>query len=192
MRTMTTLGTALTMALTLALPPVLTSCTDDEEDTSTPPAASADAIGGTYDGYTYAYIAYSTAPIFFQGEQLVITPTGEGKADLTLVSQRWNCSAAGATVTLSEGVYTIEGEASASIEAHLTDNVMTYQGRVTATVNEDGSSCQCAFELPGLMGGVTVNFVKATPEEQELAQEEMEGISVTGPTTITTETEGEE
>ncbi|MCD8304331.1 MAG: hypothetical protein LUC86_05840 [Prevotellaceae bacterium] len=178
MKTLKTLCLCGTL-LAAALP--LTSCSDDDDE----PTLLNESVCGTYDGYTCTYIKYSDVPMFFKGEQLVVTSTKGNTASVELVSQAWSTVAEGCTVSLTDGYYVIEGAATSYIGGHLENGeVGAYYGTLTATISEDGSECECDISLPGVMGGVTVQFVKATEEEQEEAQEETGGVSITGPSSL--------
>ncbi len=165
--------------LAAALP--LTSCSDDDDE----PTLLNESVCGTYDGYTCTYIPFSTVPMFFTGEQLVVTSTKGNTATVELVSQAWSTVAEGCSVTLKDGYYVIEGAATSHIGEHLNngeDNA--FYGTLTATISEDGSECRCDISLPGVMGGVPGHFVMATGEEREAAQEETGGVSITGPSSL--------
>ncbi len=152
----------MTCLLLAALPLAFSACSDDDDDNGGSGSSAPEwaGIAGTYTGYTSADVMYSSEPIIFEDEKLIVTVAGDGTTSLELVSQGWNTTVEDAGVVSVSGGWQITGEASCVITSpyHETSTDVTYQGNVTAVISADKSSAEMTLFLPGVMGGTTVTF----------------------------------
>ncbi len=133
-----------------------TACSDDDSDDGGESVAWA-GIAGTYTGYTSTTFAYTTFPMVYENETLVISVNQDGTVDMRLDSQDWDTVVTGANVVEGGSDYSIQGSATASLAGH-DGTVSDYEGTVSATVSKDRGTVSCTISLPGVMGGTTISF----------------------------------
>ncbi len=143
------------------------ACSDDDEtsgnsDDNT--IAWAD-IAGSYTGYTSADIKYSSVPLVYDGETLIVKVNSDGTVDMHLDSPEWDTTVTGATVT-DNGSWQISGDASCIINSPIHETTADpYAGVATATISKDKTDVVFVLTLPGVMGGTTVTFRNGTAPE---------------------------
>jgi len=154
----------ISMVAALALFPVFTSCSDDDDNTK-PEKTAAESVEGTYVGGTYANCKY------FQNYQPTENDTVYVKATqtadvvtLSYTSATWGEFTYDAikVTKLEDGTFTLAGEGKTlmpSMKGGSTEYAATFEG----TIN--GDKMVATFDVPAVMGGTTVLFNPADFEE---------------------------
>ncbi len=143
------------------------SCNDDDDldnddggsDQTEAGLDIVDALAGTYEGYTSASFTYVTDPMITSDESFTLTANDDGTTlTLSYVSETWGTfTFSSVSATLSDGVYTIEGEGS-TVMGMSSDSSSEYDATVSGTISEDKSDFAVTFTVPSVMGGLTVTF----------------------------------
>lgn len=117
-------------------------------------------LAGTYEGYTDASCAY------FQNrctndESLKITADGDGNLAVVFESATWGTfRTEKAAVTKSGAEYAFAGEGTVSMG--MGDNLTDYAFTVTGTTDAAKESYSFVFDVPAVMGGLTVALLPGT------------------------------
>lgn len=128
----------------------LTACSEDEKQ---PDIAD---IAGNYEGYTLANCAY------FQNnctanESVRITKNADGSAHVTFTSDAWGIlTIPHAQMSENRGIYTLTGNG--QTQMGMGENIASYDCTYTATVTPRAKA-QMQFNVAGVMGGLTIDFV---------------------------------
>lgn len=137
----------------VALCAIACSDNDDEISVST-------GVTGSYDGYVIASCAYFQNSAS-DGQTVVITASGTAgdRVNISYVSDTWGTfTFTDAAVTLSGGVYTIEG--SGTTEMGHTGSTSTYECTIAATLDGNKAVTSLVFSVPAVMGGMTLTFIQ--------------------------------
>ncbi len=138
------------------------ACSNDGNNTPSP----AD-IAGSYAGYTLAGCAYFSNSVS-DGETVTITANADGTAHVVLMSDSWGeLSVQAAQLSCADGVYTLSGNGTArmGMEGNVSSYDCTFTGRI-----ESSDKAQMRFEIPAVMGGMTIDFATgAAPADLLLA-----------------------
>lgn len=127
-----------------------TACSNDENL-----PASTDFVG-TYGGYTLAGCAY------FQNscaadETISISENADGSANVILVSDSWGeFSIPNAQLSMNDGICTLTGNGQAKMG--MDGNASSYDCTYTAIIKSK-EDARMQFKVPGVMGGLTIDFV---------------------------------
>ncbi len=117
-------------------------------------------LAGTYDGYTDADCAYFQNN-YTDNESLTITANGDGTLAVAFESATWGAfNVAQATVTKADGIYTFTGEG--TVAMGMGGGATNYPFTMTGTCNAAKDSYSVAFEVPAVMGGLTVTLLPGT------------------------------
>ncbi len=143
------------------------SCSDDDDEndeTTTENTITWADIAGSYTGYTSADVMYSSVPLVYEGETLIVKVNDDGSVDMHLDSPEWDTTVEGASVA-DNGSWVISGDATCIITSpiHQTSSD-PYYGTACATISKDTKEAEFILTLPGVMGGTTVTFRTGTPE----------------------------
>lgn len=132
---------------------MVAACSDDEK-----PITPAENISGTYNGYSEAAFQYVTTPMVTDGESLSITANSEGNtATVNYTSGSFGeFTIDNATVSLAAGTYTLEGDGSTLMG--MGEQKSEYPCTLTGTLNEGRTEGSFVFNVPGVMGGMTITF----------------------------------
>lgn len=127
-----------------------TSCSDDEDlPTST------DFVGN-YEGYTLAGCAYFQNSCIAD-ETVSITKNADGSASVTFVSDSWGeFSIPNVQMSNNDGIYTLIGNGLTKMG--MDGNTSSYDCTYTAVINPK-EDAEMQFKVPGVMGGLTIDFV---------------------------------
>lgn len=111
-------------------------------------------IPGTYSGYTLASCSYFSD--MYAGEQtLTISATESGDLSLSYVSDTWGTfEVASLTTAAASGGYAFEGAGSVAMGMGASTN--EYAFTVAGTVDASKSDYTISFDIPGVMGGLTI------------------------------------
>ncbi len=144
----------------------LTACSDDDDEDN---SLAWENIAGTYTGYTSSTFIYTSVPIVYDNETLIVKVNSDGTVDMELQSTMWNSKVEKATVTISGNNYIIEGSAVASLADH-SGTTQDYSGEASAIISKDKSDVSLTISLPGVMGGTVVTFLNTTAPTSSLIQ----------------------
>lgn len=144
------LKTYLVAAVTLL---AVSACSDDEKG-----ANPVENVSGTYNGYSEASFQYVTTPLVTDGESLSITANSDGStATVSYTSGSFGeFTIDNATVSLASGTYTLSG--SGSTLMGMGEQKSEYPCTLTGTLNEGRTEGSLVFNVPGVMGGMTITF----------------------------------
>lgn len=122
-------------------------------------------LAGTYKGYTDADCAYFQDR-YTDDESLKIAANGDGTLSVVFESASWGAfNVAKAAVGRSGDGYSLTGEGSVSMG--MGDNVQDYAFTMTGTVDAAKEAYSFAFEIPAVMGGLTVTLLPGTAPAAE-------------------------
>lgn len=114
-------------------------------------------LAGTYDGYTDADCAYFQNR-YTDDESLKITANGDGTLAVAFESATWGAfNVAKAAITKADGLYTFTGEGSVSMG--MGGNATNYPFTMSGTCDAAKESYSIAFDVPAVMGGLTVTLL---------------------------------
>lgn len=117
-------------------------------------------IAGTYEGYTDADCGYFSDS-FTDNESLEIKPNGDGTIAVEFESATWGTfNVAKATVTKNDDEYTFTGEGNVSMG--MEGNIKEYAFTMTGTINAAKDTYSIMFNVPAVMGGLTVTLLPGT------------------------------
>lgn len=117
-------------------------------------------LAGTYNGYSDADCAYFQ-DTYTDGESLKLTANGDGTLAVAFESSTWGIfSVAGATVSSEGGEYLLSGSGSVSMGMGESSN--SYDFTMTARINAAKDVYSFAFDVPAVMGGLTVTLLPGT------------------------------
>ncbi len=124
-------------------------------------------IAGNYEGYTIANCAYMQ-DLCYPDETISIAENTVGSAKVTFVSDSWGeFTISNAQMSESGGVYTLSGNG--KTEMGMGGNVASYDCTFTAIINNPADA-KMQFNVPGVMGGLTIDFATGeAPAELLLA-----------------------
>lgn len=123
-------------------------------------------LAGTYKGYSDADCTYFKDK-YTDNESLKITANGDGTIAIKFESAAWGTfEVAKATITKSGDEYSFTGEGSVVMEKG--DSKNNYDFTVNGTTNAAKDKFSIAFEVPAVMGGLTVTLLPGSaPSTQE-------------------------
>ena len=126
------------------------SCSNDEDlPTST------DFVGN-YEGYTLAGCAYFQNSCVAE-ETVSITKNADGSASVTFVSDSWGeFSIPNVQMSNNDGICTLIGNGLTKMG--MDGNTSSYDCTYTAVINSK-EDARMQFKVPGVMGGLTIDFV---------------------------------
>lgn len=117
-------------------------------------------LAGTYSGYTDASCTYFQNR-YTDDESLKITANGDGSLAVVFESATWGTFHADkATVSKNGTEYAFTGEGTVSMG--MGENVTDYAFTMTGTSNAAKDSYSIAFNVPAVMGGLTVTLLPGT------------------------------
>lgn len=123
-------------------------------------------MAGTYSGYTDADCAYFQNT-YTNDESLKISANDDGTLAIVFESATWGTfNVEAATVSKNANQYTITG--SGSVAMGMGASVNNYDFTVTGTVNSTKDNYSIAFNVPAVMGGLTITLLPGSaPVEAE-------------------------
>lgn len=117
-------------------------------------------LAGTYEGYTDASCAYFQNR-YTDDENLKITANGDGSLSVVFESATWGTFQVDKAVASKSGAeYAFTGEGTVSMG--MGENVTDYAFTMTGTSNAAKDSYSFAFDVPAVMGGLTVKLLPGT------------------------------
>lgn len=124
-------------------------------------------IEGNYNGYTLASCAYFKNNCT-EDETVTIQENEDGTAKVTLASKSWGTLEAGnAALTVTGDIYLLSGNAKAQMG--MGGNVSEYDCTFTCQITPS-ESAEMRFSVPGVMGGLTIDFITGEAPAEYLAQ----------------------
>lgn len=144
------------MLTALAIP--FSSCSNDDDHDSgkgneTP---AVNDIAGTYKGYSDGTCKYFSSQIG-QDESVVITANADGTADLTYNTTTWSSTTIKNVVVKKDANgYSLTGSGKYSMG--MGGSSSEYDCTLTGTISTDKQTYSVAFNLPAVMGGLTITF----------------------------------
>ena len=113
-------------------------------------------IAGNYEGYTIANCDYMQN-LCYADKTISIAENTDGSANITFVSDSWGeFTIPNAQMSENGGIYTLSGNGQS--EMGMGGNISTYDCSFIATINHP-SDARMQFNVPGVMGGLTIDFV---------------------------------
>ena len=147
----------ISMVAALALFPVFTSCSDDDDNT-TPEKTAAESVEGTYVGGTYANCKYFQNYQPTENDTVFVKATQTADvATLSYTSKTWGefTFEAIKVTKQNDGSFTLAGEGKTlmpSMKGGSTEYAATFEGTVS------GDKLVATFNVPAVMGGTVVLF----------------------------------
>ena len=154
----------ISMVAALALLPVFTSCSDDDDNTQ-PEKTAAESVEGTYVGGTYANCKYFQNYQPTENDSVFVKATQTADvATLSYTSTTWGefPFEAVKVTKQNDGSFTLAGEGKTlmpSMKGGSTEYAATFEGTVS------GDKLVATFNVPAVMGGTTVLFNPSDFEE---------------------------
>ena len=147
----------ISMVAALALLPVFTSCSDDDDNT-TPEKTAAESVEGTYVGGTYANCKYFQNYQPTENDTVFVKATQTADvATLSYTSKTWGefTFEAIKVTKQNDGSFKLAGEGKTlmpSMKGGSTEYAATFEGTVS------GDKLVATFNVPAVMGGTVVLF----------------------------------
>lgn len=149
----------------------LASCSSNDTDNN---VVSATDVAGTYNGYSVATCTYFTKAE--NDESVIITSKGNDKCDISFTSKSWgNSLISNATVSFTNNTFTIVGNGNTSMGMNST-SVKDYDCTFKGTISEDKKTVSLKFEVPNVMGGLTITFTLEEPAPKLYVARKYTGI----------------
>lgn len=146
----------------------LMACSEKEE------IATVTDVSGKYEGYTIANCTYMQN-LCSAGETVTVTANADGSANVTFTSDTWGEFAIpNAQMSESDGVYILSGNG--QTEMGMGGNTSSYDCTFTATINSL-SDAKMQFVVPGVMGGLTIDFETGEAPADLLLSDTYKGYS---------------
>lgn len=131
-------------------------------------------IAGNYEGYTVANCAYMQN-LCYADETVSVAENADGSANITFVSDTWGkFTISNAQMSESGGVYTLSGNG--QTEMGMGGNVSSYDCTFATTIN-NLTDAKMKFNVPGVMGGLTIDFVTGEAPADILLADTYKGYS---------------
>ena len=156
----------ISMVAALALLPVFTSCSDDDDNTTAETTTTegviektaAESVAGTYVGGTYANCKYFQNYQPTENDTVFVKATqGAEAATLSYTSKTWGAFTFDAikVTKQNDGSYTLAGEGK-TLMPSMKGEPKEYAASFNGTVS--GDKLVATFDVPAVMGGTTVLF----------------------------------
>lgn len=124
-------------------------------------------VAGNYSGYTLASCAYFKNNCT-ENETVSVAENPDGTAKVTLASQSWGTLVvANALLTVSGDQYILSGSGEAQMG--MGGNVSAYECSFTCKITSP-ESAEMRFTVPGVMGGLTIDFITGAAPAEYIAQ----------------------
>lgn len=122
-------------------------------------------LAGTYEGYTDADCSYFQNR-YTDGERVKLTANGDGSVKVVFESASWGTfTVESATVTREGGEYLFTG--SGSVAMGMGDSTSNYDFTLNGRTNAAKDDFSIAFNVPAVMGGLTVTLLPGTAPTTE-------------------------
>lgn len=122
-------------------------------------------LAGTYEGYTDADCSYFQNR-YTDGERVKLTANGDGSVKVVFESASWGTfTVESATVTREGGEYVFTG--SGSVAMGMGDSTSNYDFTLSGRTNAAKDDFSIAFNVPAVMGGLTVTLLPGTAPTTE-------------------------
>lgn len=122
-------------------------------------------LAGTYEGYTDADCSYFQNR-YTDGERVKLTANGDGSVKIVFESASWGTfTVESATVTREGGEYLFTG--SGSVAMGMGDSTSNYDFTLSGRTNAAKDDFSIAFNVPAVMGGLTVTLLPGTAPTTE-------------------------
>ncbi|WP_308502122.1 calycin-like domain-containing protein [uncultured Alistipes sp.] len=122
-------------------------------------------LAGTYEGYTDADCSYFQDR-YTDGERVKLTANGDGSVKVVFESASWGTfTVESATVTREGGEYLFTG--SGSVAMGMGDSTSNYDFTLSGRTNAAKDDFSIAFNVPAVMGGLTVTLLPGTAPATE-------------------------
>lgn len=145
--------------LLVSITAICFACSDDE---NLPTVAD---IVGNYSGYTLASCAYFSNTCT-ANETISVTENNDGTAKVIFESDSWgDFSISNAQMNKNGGVYTLSG--SGQTQMGMGESVSNYDFTMTGTINSTKDNYSISFNVPAVMGGLTVTLLPDTAPATE-------------------------
>ncbi len=140
------------------------SCSSDDEDNT--PAAK--LVAGLYSGWTKGDCQYFKNRTQ-NGESVAISSNDDGTIDVKLTSQMWGeTTIHGVKVEKTGNGLNLSG--SGKFAMGMGDKQTDYDCNLTGTISADRKTYSIAFNMPAVMGGLTITFAQGeAPAEESVA-----------------------
>ncbi|WP_300720522.1 calycin-like domain-containing protein [uncultured Alistipes sp.] len=122
-------------------------------------------LAGTYEGYTDADCSYFQNR-YTDGERVKLTANGDGSVKVVFESASWGTfTVESATVTREGGEYLFTG--SGSVAMGMGGSTSNYDFTLSGRTNAAKDDFSIAFNVPAVMGGLTVTLLPGTAPATE-------------------------
>lgn len=122
-------------------------------------------LAGTYEGYTDADCAMFQDR-YTDGESVKLTANGDGSVKVVFESASWGTfTVESATVTREGGEYLFTG--SGSVAMGMGDSTSNYDFTLSGRTNAAKDDFSIAFNVPAVMGGLTITLLPGTAPATE-------------------------
>lgn len=134
------------------------SCGDDD-DATTPETPAVQQIAGSFTGWSTFSMAYGSYN--YDGSTLTITANADGSANVTMTSTSiGEYTVSNATVTAVGDSVKLAGSGKAKMSMGGHGSANEYDCTLDATISKDKSGLKVSFNVPSVMGGTTIGFIK--------------------------------
>ena len=121
-------------------------------------APAAKLLAGSYSGWTKGDCAYFKNRTQ-NDEKVAISSNDDGTVDVKLTSQMWGeTTITGVKAEKTDNGFTLEG--SGKFTMGMGDKQSDYECNLTGTLSADKETYSIAFNMPAVMGGLTITFAQ--------------------------------
>lgn len=155
---------------------VFSSCSSEDEPTI---VNNAQAIAGTYNGYTNSSSQYFSGMIA-ENQSVTIIANEDGTATVTFnSSSTGNVTINNATVTPTAEGYAIAGTGESVIAGHGDGAAKSYECNLSGKIGSAKDDANLEFTLPSVMNGMKINFIQGTAPANMVAAGDYDGYTLT-------------
>lgn len=128
-------------------------------------APVAELVAGSYSGWTNGDCAYFKGQTQ-NGENLAISANDDGTVDVKLTSQKWGeTTIQSVKAEKTANGFTLAGTGKFAMS--MGGNKNEYDCNLTGTLSADKETYSIAFNLPAVMGGLTITFAQGEAPSEE-------------------------
>lgn len=155
---------------------VFSSCGSDNDPA---PINNAQAIAGTYNGYSNSSSQYFSDMIA-ENQSVTITANEDGTATVTFnSSSTGNVTINNATVTPTTSGYIISGNGESVITGHGDGASKTYECNLSGKIGSAKDDANLEFTLPSVMNGMKIKFIQGSAPANMVAAGDYDGYTLT-------------
>ena len=124
-------------------------------------------VAGNYSGYTKATAQYFPDGMYSEDQTVTVEYNSDGTFNVAYTSDTWGVfSIKNATMSVADKVYTLTGSGTTQMGMSA-DSMKEYECTMTATIDVNKGNSVFTFTVPGVMGGLTIEFTEGEMPTEE-------------------------